>query len=131
MDKDGLQVKIMHYIMMKSIEEIAKIDEDLEEDIAEMKDGSIQWKIGSEIKGYQEFKDGKYSWKTDSEIENPTVTMILEDVAFSKKFFNSEVDATSAYMAGQLKIEGQMKYSMAYGGIADYIGDYLEPMRKK
>ena len=127
MEKKELQVKMMFYIMAKSLEEIAKVDEDFQEDMEDI-EGIIQWKIGN-IRAYQKFEEGKYSFVMDAEADDPEVTMILEDIEFAQKFFNGEVDGTSAYMSGDLKIEGDLQLTMAYGSLAEYITDYLEPMR--
>ena len=127
MEKKELLVKMMFYIMVKSLEEIAKVDEDFREDLEDL-EGTIQWKIGN-IRAYQVIEDGKYSFVMDAEAEDPDVTMILEDIDFARQFFSGEVDGTSAYMSGDLKIEGDLQMTMSYGSLADYITDYLEPIR--
>jgi len=127
MEKKELLVKMMFYIMVKSLEEIAKVDEDFKEDLEDL-EGTIQWKIGN-IRAYQVIEDGKYSFVMDAEAEDPDVTMILEDIDFARQFFSGEVDGTSAYMSGDLKIEGDLQMTMSYGSLADYITDYLEPIR--
>jgi putative sterol carrier protein len=127
MDEKELQVKMMVYIMVKSMEEIAKIDEDFQEDLEDI-EGVIQWKVGN-IRTYQIFKEGKYSFVMDAEAEDPELTMILLDLDFAKKFFSGEVDGTSAFMKGDLKIEGDLQLTMSYGTLADYIAEYLEPIR--
>ena len=127
MEKKELLVKMMFYIMVKSLEEIAKVDEDFREDLEDL-EGTIQWKIGN-IRAYQVIEDGKYSFVMDAEAEDPDVTMILEDIDFARQFFSGEVDGTSAYMSGDLKIEGDLQLTMSYGSLADYITDYLEPIR--
>ena len=127
MEKKELLVKMMFYIMVKSLEQIAKVDEDFQEDLEDL-EGTIQWKIGN-IRAYQVIEDGKYSFVMDAEAEDPDVTMILEDIDFARQFFSGEVDGTSAYMSGDLKIEGDLQLTMSYGSLADYITDYLEPIR--
>ena len=127
MEKKELLVKMMFYIMVKSLEEIAKVDEDFQEDLEDL-EGTIQWKIGN-IRAYQVIEDGKYSFVMDGEADDPDVTMILEDIDFARQFFSGEVDGTSAYMSGDLKIEGDLQMTMSYGSLADYITDYLEPIR--
>lgn len=127
MDKKELNVKMIFYIMVKSLEEIAKVDEEFQEDLEDL-EGTIQWKIGN-IRAYQVIEDGKYSFVMDAEAEDPDVTMILEDIDFARKFFSGEVDGTSAYMSGDLKIEGDLQLTMSYGSLAEYIQDYLEPIR--
>ncbi len=127
MEKKELQVKMMFYIMAKTLEEIAKVDEEFREDLEDL-EGTIQWKIGN-IRAYLTFEEGKYSFVMDAEAEDPDVTMILEDIDFARQFFNGEVDGTSAYMSGDLKIEGDLQMTMSYGSLAEYITDYLAPMR--
>jgi len=127
MEKKELQVKMMVYIMVKSLEEISKVDEDFQEDLEDV-EGIVQWKIGN-IRVYQVFEEGKYSFVMDAEAEDPDVTMILEDLDFARQFFSGEVDGTSAYMSGDLKIEGDLQMTMAMGSLSEYIADYLEPIR--
>ena len=127
MEKKELQVKMMFYIMAKTLEEIEKVDEEFREDLEDI-EGTIQWKIGN-IRAYLTFEEGKYSFVMDAEAEDPDVTMILEDIEFAQQFFNGEVDGTSAYMSGDLKIEGDLQMTMSYGSLAEYIADYLAPMR--
>ena len=127
MEKSEFQTKMMFFIMCKSIEEIAKVDEELQEEMEDF-EGKIQWKIAS-FKGYQVFEEGKYSFVMDEEIDDPDLTMIIEEAEVARGFFSGEVDGTSAYMSGDLKIEGDLQLAMSYGSLADFIQDYLEPIR--
>lgn len=127
MDKVEFQAKMMFFIMCKSIEEIAKVDEELQEELEDF-DGKIQWKIAS-FKGYQVIDEGKYSFVMDEEIDDPDLTMIIESAETAKGFFSGEVDGTSAYMSGDLKIEGDLQLAMSFGSLAEFIADYLEPIR--
>ncbi len=124
MDKKEFQVKMMFYIMAKGFEEIAKIDEEFQEDLEDI-EGIVQWNIGN-IRAYLKFDEGKYSFVMDAEAEDPDVTMILEDIEFAQRFFSGEEDGTSAYMSGDLKIEGNLQLTMTYGSLAEYLGDYLK-----
>ena len=127
MDKKEFQVKMMFYIMAKGFEEIAKVDEEFQEDLEDI-EGIIQWNIGN-IRAYLTFEEGKYSFTMDAEAEDPDVTMILEDIDFARQFFSGEVDGTSAYMSGDLKIEGNLQLTMTYGSLAEYLTDYLALLR--
>ena len=127
MDKKEFQVKMMFYIMAKGFEEIAKVDEEFQEDLEDI-DGIVQWNIGN-IRAYLKFDEGKYSFEMDAEADDPDVTMILEDIEFARQFFSGEVDGTSAYMSGDLKIEGNLQVTMTYGSLAEYLGDYLKFLR--
>ena len=127
MDKKEFQVKMMFYIMAKGFEEIAKVDEDFQEDLEDI-EGVVQWNIGN-IRAYLKFDEGKYSFVMDAEADDPDVTMILEDIDFAGRFFSGEEDGTSAYMSGDLKIEGNLQLTMTYGSLAEYLGDYLKFLR--
>ena len=113
--------------MVKALEEISKVDEDFQEDLEDI-EGVIQWKVGN-IRVYQVYEEGKYSFVMDEEHPDPDVTMILEDLDFARQFFSGEVDGTSAYMSGDLKIEGDLQLTMSMGSLAEYIADYLAPIR--
>ncbi len=126
MDKKEFQVKMLFYLMLKSLDEIVKVDEELQEEIENFK-AKIQWKIGN-FTGYQVFKDGKYSWMIDKEIEDPDVTMTIRNLDVAKDFFTGELDGTSAYMSGVLQIEGNLLLTMTYNSLAEYIMDYLKPL---
>ena len=129
MDKEEFQVKIMFYIMLKSLDEIAKVDEELQDDLEDF-EAKIQWKIGN-FTGYQVFKDGKYSGVIDAEIEDPDVTLTIRDLKIAREFFSGELDGTAAYMSGDLQIEGNLQLTMTYNSLAEYIRDYLEPLLER
>ena len=126
MEKNEFQSKMLFYIMLESIEEISKVDEEFQEEL-EVIEGKIQWNIGN-FKGYQIFENGKYSFKIDAEIEEPDLTMILPDVDIAKSLLTGEIDGTSAYMSGDLTIEGNLQIAMAYTALSDFILEYLEPI---
>jgi putative sterol carrier protein len=126
MDKEQLQVKILFYIMLKSLEEVAKVDEDLQDELEDF-EGKIQWEIG-DFKGYQVFEDGKVIGIIDEELDDPDVTMIMEDLDQARNLFSGELDGTTAYMSGDLKIEGDMQIAMRIGTFTEFIMEYMEPL---
>ncbi|MFX1256539.1 MAG: SCP2 sterol-binding domain-containing protein [Promethearchaeota archaeon] len=127
MEKIEFQAKMMFYIMLKSLEEIAKVDEELQEEFEDF-EAKIQWKIAN-FKGYQIFEGGQYSFVIDGEIENPDLTMIIENAETAKAFFSGDIDGTTAFMSGDLKIEGDLQLALGFGSLADFITEYLEPIR--
>ncbi len=126
MDKKEFQVKMLFYLMLKSIDEIAKVDEEFQDEMEDF-EAKILWKIGN-FTGFQIFEDGNYSYMIDEEIEDPDVTMTIRDFDVAKDFFTGELDGTSAYMSGDLQIEGDLQLTMTYSSLAEYIMDYLEPL---
>lgn len=127
MEKDEFQAKFMFYIMMKGIEEVLAINDEMKEEVEEY-EAKIQWYIGENIKGYQIFEEGKYSYGIDDEIEDPVVVMTIADINNAKLFFTGQVDPTSAYMSGDLSIEGNLAIIMNYSTIAEILQEYLEPL---
>ena len=65
----------------------------------------------------------------EGEIENPTFTMsATQEVMNGMR--TGEVEGTSAYMSGDLKIEGNLQDAIAYGEIISVASDILEDMEK-
>ena len=127
MDKNEFQAKFMFYMMCKGIEEVAKADEEMKEEIEEY-EAKINWNIGENLKGYQIFEGGKYSFAIDELLEDADVTMIIPDANNAKLFFTGKLDPTGAYMSGDLTIEGNLQVIMEYSGIADLLQEFLEPL---
>ena len=128
MEKKEFQAKMMFYIMCKSLEEIAKVDEDFQDEIEEF-NAKIQWNIVN-FKGYLVFDNGKYSFVMDDEIEDPDVIFTINDVDTALEMFRGEIDGPSAYMSGDLQIEGNLQDAMMYGSLSDFIAEYLKPIRQ-
>lgn len=128
MDKEKFQTKILFFIFLKSMEEVSKIDEEMQDELEDM-DAKIQWRIGDDIIGYLEIKDGKVKGVIDEELDNPDITMSMESLEKARAMFTGELDGTSAYMSGDLKMEGEMAIGMKLGPLAEVILEYLEPIR--
>lgn len=127
MEKKEFQAKMMFFVMCKSLEEIAKVDEDFQDEIEDFT-ATIQWNIVN-FKGYLVFDNGKYSFVIDDEVEEPDVRFTIDDVDAALAMFTGEIDGTTAYMSGDLKIEGNLQDAMMYGSLSDFIAEYLEPIR--
>ena len=128
MNREEFEVKVLLYIMIKSLEEISKVDEEMQE-ILEDFDAKIQWKLG-DLRAYLVFGEGKVTGKLDEEIENPDVTLIMHDLTKAKMLLSGELDGTSAYMSGDLTIEGNLQITMQMTEITELIYDYMELIRE-
>ncbi|MHA1271759.1 MAG: SCP2 sterol-binding domain-containing protein [Candidatus Helarchaeota archaeon] len=128
MDKEKLQVKALLYIMLKSLEEISKVDEDLQDELEDF-EAVIGWKL-ADIVGYQVYKDERITGVIDELPKNPDVILIMEDLSKAAELLRGDLDGTSAYMSGDLKIEGDMQLAMKIGTFTEFIMDYLEPLLK-
>jgi len=128
MERKEFHAKVMFYMMCKSLEEIAKVDEDFQDEIEEF-EAKIQWNIVN-FKGALVFDKGKFAFVMDDEIEDPDVKFIIDDVDIALAMFKGELDGPSAYMSGDLQIEGNLQAAMMYGSLSDFIAEYLEPIRQ-
>ncbi|MHA1648683.1 MAG: SCP2 sterol-binding domain-containing protein [Candidatus Helarchaeota archaeon] len=122
--KEILQTKVMLYIMGKGLEELSKVDEELQEEIEDF-DAILQWKVGENLKMYLEISDGKITAHLDEEHDEPTVTFVVDDYAKAREILSGEVDGTSAYMSGDLKMEGDMQAGMRMGQLGELLQEAL------
>ncbi|MHA1276423.1 MAG: SCP2 sterol-binding domain-containing protein [Candidatus Helarchaeota archaeon] len=122
--KEILQTKVMVYIMGKGLEELAKLDEEFQEEIEDF-EAILQWKIGDDVSMYLEIEDGKITAHLDAEHDDPTVTFIVDDHAKGREILSGEIDGTSAYMSGDLKMEGDMQSGMRMGQLGEYLQEAL------
>jgi putative sterol carrier protein len=122
--KEVLQTKVMVYIMAKGLEELAKVDEEFQEEIEDF-EAVLQWKIGDAVSMYLDIADGKVTGHLDAEHDEPTVTFVVDDYAKGREILSGEVDGTSAYMSGDLKMEGDMQSGMRMGQLGEFLQEAL------
>lgn len=122
--KEILEVKVLLFIMGKGLEEISKTVEDFQDDFSDTT-AVIQWKIGDDIKMYFEINEGKFIAHLDQVHNEPNVTLSIEDLDKAKAILRGETDGNSAYMSGDLKIEGDLPLSIKMGQAAEYLRDSL------
>ncbi|MHA1143203.1 MAG: SCP2 sterol-binding domain-containing protein [Candidatus Helarchaeota archaeon] len=110
-------------LFLKAVEEVAASNEDLQEELEDQEDVIIAMEVPGLTAAYMEIKDGKL--KADEGMpDNPTVTVQMnEDVASG--LLTGEVDTASAYMAGDIKIVGEMAKAMALRSILEIVGEEL------
>ena len=118
--KEILQTKVMLYIMGKGLEEMSKIDEEFQDEIEDF-EAVLQWNVADDIKMYLDIKDGKVEAHLDAEHDEPDVIFTVEDMAKAREILGGEVDGTSAYMSGDLKMEGDMQAGMRMGQLGELL----------
>ena len=104
--------------------QLAEEDEDLKEEIEDA-DLCMQFVItDKDYKFWISAREGEISY---GEGDGPDVSVTLK-AAYSimSGMLSQEVDATSAYMAGDLTIEGNLQDAMAFGEIASLAGEIME-----
>ncbi len=99
------------------IKEVSTSNEDLKEELEDM-DIAIQMVItDADKKFWLSVKEGNLDFG-DGEVENPSFTM-SSNLEVGAGILMGEVDATSAYMAGDITVEGNLQDAMAFQEIIE------------
>ncbi|MHA1265000.1 MAG: SCP2 sterol-binding domain-containing protein [Candidatus Helarchaeota archaeon] len=108
-------------LFLAALEEIAETNEDLKDELEDTEDTTIQFNVPGVIQAYIIIKDGKLTAK-EGTIDDADVTLeMTEEVG--KNLFTGETDAASAYMAGDLKIIGEMAKAMKLRSLIEIAGE--------
>ncbi|MBY8989225.1 MAG: SCP2 sterol-binding domain-containing protein [Candidatus Lokiarchaeota archaeon] len=99
------------------IKQVSTENEDLKEELEDM-DIAIQMVItDADKKFWLSVKEGDLDFG-DGEVENPSFTM-SSNLEVGAGILMGEVDATSAYMAGDITVEGNLQDAMAFQEIIE------------
>lgn len=99
------------------IKQISIENEDLKEELEDM-DIAIQMIItDADKKNWLTVKEGKLDFG-EGDVENPSFTM-SSTLEVGAGILMGEVDATSAYMAGDITVEGNLQDAMAFQEIIE------------
>ena len=99
------------------IKQVSVENEDLKEELEDM-DIAIQMVINDVDKKYWlTVKEGKLDYG-EGDVENPSFTM-SSTLEVGAGIMMGEVDATSAYMAGDITVEGNLQDAMAFQEIIE------------
>jgi putative sterol carrier protein len=96
------------------VKQFSAVNEELQEELEDINEFSTQIHISEpEFKCWVKLGDGKFNYG-EGEIDNPSFTLsYTQDIMGG--MMQGDIDSTSAYMAGDLKIDGNLQDSMAYG----------------
>ena len=103
--------------------EIANSSEDVAEEIEGM-NKKFQFDLGGSADFWLKVETGKAS-SGQGKIEKPDCTLILTDENMAK-MISGQLDGTSAYMAGELQIQGSLADAQKFATILEIIHDELE-----
>lgn len=106
--------------------QIAKENDDLKEELEDM-DIVVQMVITDKnAKFWLKAKDGKLEWGK-GDVDNPSFTFSCTMPVGAGMLFG-EVDATSAYMAGDITVEGNLQDAMAFQEIIELAMEAFEDL---
>ena len=110
-------------VFLKAVEEVAATNEDLQDELEDQDDVTIVMEVPGLVSAYMEIKDGKLT-AGEGKPDDATVTVQMnEEIATG--LLTGEVDTASAYMAGDIKIVGEMAKAMALRSILEIVGEEL------
>jgi len=125
--KELLQIKALYYFVGKGLEIISRTNEDFEEQFGEL-DGIFQWNVADEVFAYMIANKGKFDATLDATHDAPTVTFVVQDVEKAKEILTGKIDGTSAYMAGDLNIMGDLQMGMKFAQLSDFLVNALSDL---
>ena len=112
--------------MYAVFKQLAEESEDLKE---ELEDVDITTQIvvtDADYKYWIKMGDGKLDYG-EGEAEDPNVTMSATGAIWAG-LGSGELDSTSAYMSGDLQIEGNLQDAIAYGEVISIAGEELQDL---
>lgn len=112
--------------LMEFLKQMATENEDVQEAMEDM-DIVVQTVIKDKgVKHWIKVKGGVFSYG-EGEAESPTFTMTA-DLKIIAGMLMGEVDSTSAYMAGDIAVDGHLQSAMAFQEINDLVMEAFEDM---
>lgn len=114
-------------LLCEALKQLAVENEDIKEEIEDMDLTTVQFDwtdVG--YKYWVKFGEGQVDYG-EGEVEDPSVTMKATSTTWAG-MGSGDIDATSAYMSGDLQIEGNLQDAIAYGEINGMVGDELKEM---
>jgi len=110
-------------IFLAALEEFSSTNEDLKDELEDTEDVVIQFNVPGVVQAYIEIKGGKLTAKQGTKADADVTLEMTEEVG--KNLFTGETDAASAYMAGDLKIIGEMAKAMKLRSLIEIAGEAL------
>ena len=116
--------------MYEFVKQMAEESEDLKEELEDIDAMAVQLVVTDvNYKYWVKLGDGKIDYG-EGETDDPSVTMSATGATWAG-LSSGELDSTSAYMSGDLAIEGNLQDAIAYGEIvglameegAEYFGE--------
>jgi len=104
-------------LMYEFVKQISKENEDLKEELEDMDIAISQILTDIDKKYWLTVKEGDLQYG-EGDVDNPSFTM-SSTLEVGAGILMGEVDATSAYMAGDITVEGNLQDAMAFQEIIE------------
>lgn len=114
-------------LLAEALKQLAVENEDIKEEVEDMDTIIAQFEVTDVgYKYWVKVGEGQVDY-AEGETEGPTVTMKATGATWAG-MASGEVDGTSAYMSGDLQIEGNLQDSIAYAEINSMVGEALREL---
>ncbi|MFW9990316.1 MAG: SCP2 sterol-binding domain-containing protein [Candidatus Odinarchaeota archaeon] len=115
-------------LIAEALKQLAQEDEDIKEEIEDIDLTVIQFVVtDADYKYWLKFGEGQVDYG-EGETDNPSATMKASTAAWAG-MASGEVDGTSAYMSGDLQIEGNLQDAITYGEITGMVMEAISELR--
>jgi len=115
-------------LLCEALKQLATENEDIKEEVEDMDTILVQlvW-TDVDYKYWVKVGEGEVDYG-EGETKDPSVTMKATSTTWAG-MGSGEIDGTSAYMSGDLQIDGTLQDAIAYGEINGMVGDALKELR--
>ncbi len=115
-------------LLYEFIKQVAAENEDLKEELEDMDLIQVQFVVsdGGPYKYWVKAGDSKFEYG-EGEIDDPNVTMTATAETWGA-LGSGEADSTSAYMSGDLQIDGNLQDAIAYGEVLSIAMEAFEDL---
>jgi putative sterol carrier protein len=114
-------------VLFGLFKQIAEEDEEIKEELEDIDEIIVQNNYtDADFKYWVKLGEGKFD-VGEGEANDPTVIMSAAADMWAS-LGTGDLDATSAYMAGDLEIEGNLQDAISYGQILDLIREVIEEL---
>ncbi|HUY01032.1 MAG TPA: SCP2 sterol-binding domain-containing protein [Candidatus Deferrimicrobium sp.] len=124
--KDKMQIKALFYYVGRGLEVVSRTNEDFQEEF-ETLDGIFQWHVG-EVSMYLIAKKGVFETHYDVIHDAPDVIFTVEDIEKAKEILKGSLDGTSAYMAGDMNIQGDIGMGQKFATVSEVLVEELSDL---
>ncbi|MFX1380414.1 MAG: SCP2 sterol-binding domain-containing protein [Promethearchaeota archaeon] len=115
-------------LLAEAMKQFAQENEDIKEEVEDMDEILVQFEYtDADYKYWVKVGEGSVDYG-EGEADDPSVTMKATGATWAG-LGAGEIDATSAYMSGDLQIDGNLQDAIAYGEINGMVGEALRDLR--
>ncbi len=114
-------------ILAEALKQLAEENDDIKEEVEDIDQIMVQFEYtDADYKYWVKVGEGTVDYG-EGEADEPSVTMKATGATWAG-LGSGEIEATSAYMSGDLQIEGNLQDAITYGEINGMVGDVLREL---